>query len=87
MEPMTVQLPAELQAFVEEKVASGEYASTEAVVQASVKLLQGRERRLAELRREIQIGVDQLDRGEGVPWDVDAILAEVNLADWPSDSK
>ena len=29
--------------------------------------------RLAELRREIQIGLDQLDNGEGVAYDTDSL--------------
>lgn len=31
--------------------------------------------RLAELRREIQIGLDELDRGEGIAHDTDSLKA------------
>ncbi len=30
------------------------------------------------VRREVQRGLDQLDRGEGTEWDVDAFLADVH---------
>jgi hypothetical protein len=30
------------------------------------------------LRRELQIGFDQSDRGESAPWDVEATLAEAH---------
>lgn len=31
-----------------------------------------------QLRREIQLGIDQADRGELEEWDVEAVIAEAN---------
>lgn len=65
---MNVSLTPELEAFVREKVDSGRYTSSSEVVREALRLLEREERwraeRLAELRREIKIGIDQLDRGE-----------------------
>ncbi|MEX2138114.1 MAG: hypothetical protein WD894_02550 [Pirellulales bacterium] len=36
-----------------------------------------RDQRLAELRAAVQVGLDQLDRGQGKPWDKDEVWSEV----------
>ena len=77
---MNVSLTQELEALVEEKVRSGMYHSASEVIREALRLLkeqdQLREIRLAELRKEIAIGVEQADRGELVPLDIEAIKAE-----------
>ena len=65
-------LPPDLTRFVEERVEAGDYASAEDVLREGVKLLKfEREAKLERLRAAIQIGLDELDRGEGVDvaWD------------------
>ena len=84
---MVLSLPAELEQFVQHQVASGRYRSVDDVVQAGLSLLKERQQKLDELRAEIQIGLDELDRGEGVPLDMAAIKARVRqrlAADGPS---
>jgi antitoxin ParD1/3/4 len=65
---MSISLTPELEQFIQSQVASGKYASTEEVIIAGIKLLEERESiykgRFEELKREIAIGVEQLDRGE-----------------------
>ena len=63
---MTVEIPSEFQQFVHQVIDSGSYQSEEAVVGEALRLLQHRQQRLEELRREIQPALDGLDRGEGV---------------------
>ena len=50
---------------------SGLYTSVSEVVRESLRLLfeteEVRERRLDRLRAEIRLGLDELDRGEGIP--------------------
>lgn len=67
MPTMNVSLPAEMAAFVEAELASGDYASASEVVRDALRLLR-RERaaeqeRIAILRREIQRGIDDADAG------------------------
>jgi antitoxin ParD1/3/4 len=38
-----------------------------------------REERLEELRRKVRVGLDELDRGESAPLDLDEIWAEVEV--------
>ncbi len=77
---MNVSLTPELEAMVAEKVKSGLYNSASEVVREGLRLVreqdQLREIRLNELRAEIQIGIDQADRGECKPLDIEALKAE-----------
>lgn len=70
---MNVSLTTELERFVHDKVTSGMYLSASEVVREGLRLLAERDRvknlRIEELRREVQIGIDQLDNGEGIPSD------------------
>jgi antitoxin ParD1/3/4 len=70
---MDIPLPRGLQELVERKVESGEYESASEVVIAALYLLAARDRFLEgereALRREIQIGIDQCERGEVVEAD------------------
>lgn len=74
---MSVSLPPDLEKFVRQELASGEYASEEEILQEGLRLLQDRKQRLEQLRSDIQVGLDQLDRGEGAPLDMEAIKAKV----------
>ena len=63
---MTVEIPQDLQQFVDQVIGVGGYKSEAEVVGQALRLLQKRQRRIEELRREIQPALDQLDRGEGI---------------------
>ena len=63
---MTVEIPPDLQQFVDQIIGAGGYKSEAEVVGQALRLLQQRQRRIEELRREIQPALDQLDRGEGI---------------------
>jgi putative addiction module CopG family antidote len=65
---MTMQLPADVEARVREKVARGEFSDADAVSREAMRLLDEQERQLAQLRSMLQIGLTQLDQGEGVPF-------------------
>ena len=69
----TVSLTPELDAFVDEKVESGMYNSASEVVREGLRLLKEQDElkrlRLEELKREIQKGINSLERGEGIPGD------------------
>jgi antitoxin ParD1/3/4 len=78
---MNVSLTPELEKLVQEKVKSGRYLSASEVVREALRLLQEqdqlRELRLEELRKFVAVGVEQADRGQLAPLDVDATLARV----------
>ena len=65
---MNVSLTPELEAIIREKVDSGLYHSASEVVREALRLLrqhdEARQARLAELRKELAVGLQQADRGE-----------------------
>jgi antitoxin ParD1/3/4 len=72
-----VTLPAALETFVQQRVASGQYASASDVVREALTLLEhrGREAVLDEVRREIQRGIEQAEAGQ--LRDGETVLAEI----------
>ena len=70
---MTVEIPPEHQAFVKDAIARGEFGSETEVVGEAIRLLEERERRLAALCPEIQVGLDQLDRGDCTEYDENSL--------------
>jgi len=67
---MNVNLGSVFDNFIAELLKTGLYQSQSEVVREGLRLLKEREElknlRLAELRREIAIGIEQADRGEFV---------------------
>ena len=70
---MDVALTPEPEKRIAEKVATGLYGSASEVVRESLRLLFSaqdlRGQRLEQLRADIQVGLDELDRDEGIPGD------------------
>lgn len=70
---MTVNLTAELEQLVNNKVKSGSYTSASDVVREALRLLAERDERIEsrkqELRKGITDGLDSLRRGEGIDGD------------------
>ena len=76
---MNVSLTPELETLVHEKVGSGLYTSASEVVREGLRLLKERDtvqqQRLEQLKKEIALGLEQLDRGEGL--DGEQVFAEL----------
>ena len=66
---MNVSLTPELERFVGEKVESGYYTSASEVVREALRLLKDhdnmRQQQLANLKSGLDLGFEQLSRGEG----------------------
>jgi antitoxin ParD1/3/4 len=81
MPTMNVSLPQGLAEFVEREVASGAYSTASEVVRDGLRILQrdraAYEERMAILRQEIQLGLDDLDAGRISDRSVMEILEEV----------
>lgn len=77
---MNVSLTPELEEFVAIKVKTGLYNSASEVVREGLRLIHEQDQlraiKLEELRKEIQVGIDQLDRGEGVEYQSATELVE-----------
>jgi putative addiction module CopG family antidote len=68
-------LPTDLAQFVIDQIGAGKYASEADVVVDGLRLLRDRERRLTELRDEIQPALDRLERGEGRALNLEEVQA------------
>lgn len=68
-------LPPDLAQFVSDQIGSGKYPSEVEVVCDGLRLLKERERRLDELRAEIQPSLERLERGEGRELDPEEIIS------------
>jgi putative addiction module CopG family antidote len=75
--PMTLTLPPDLERFVQDQVANGQYPSTGGVVEAALQLFRARH---AELRELVRVATDQADRGEVAPLDPVATLTRLKAA-------
>jgi putative addiction module CopG family antidote len=69
--------PPDVLQFVQGSLESGEYASEDDVVVAGVRALREVKQRRQSLRDDIQAALAEIDVGQGEPWDVDGIKAEL----------
>ena len=69
-----IELTEELQAFAEERVRAGDYASVADFVRNSLE-----EKKLAVLCDALDVGIAELDSGLGVESTPDEVLAEVSV--------
>ncbi|CAN5692370.1 type II toxin-antitoxin system ParD family antitoxin [soil metagenome] len=69
--PMNISLTPELEQYIHAKVRSGLYHSASEVVREGLRMLKERDElhreKLEELRRAVQVGIDQADRGQSRP--------------------
>lgn len=79
---MNVSLTPELAKYVRDKLETGLYGSASEVVREALRLHKEhdalKDERLVAFRRDIAVGLDQLDRGEGIAGD--RAFAEVRRA-------
>jgi antitoxin ParD1/3/4 len=71
---MNVSLTPELEKLVAEKVATGMYQTASEVVREALRLLHARDRsRLEALRNEVQAGFREIEHGEFIEYDDNAM--------------
>ncbi len=63
---MNVSLTPQLERLIQKKVKSGNYQSASEVIREALRLMQSRDQRLEDLRRSVQSGIDEIERGEGI---------------------
>ena len=61
---MTVEIPAERRQFVIDAIARGAYKTEGELVGEAIRILEERQRDNEYVRREMQVGLDELDRGD-----------------------
>lgn len=63
---MPTMLPPDLEQFLQAEVANGKYSSPDEALVAGVQLLHDRERQREAFRRELDLGLAALERGDVV---------------------
>ncbi len=80
MTTVTITLRDEDHRFIEASMRAGRYVTQSEAVSDAIAELQAREElrraRLGELRSQVLVGIEQLDKGEGAPWNVEDIKAK-----------
>jgi antitoxin ParD1/3/4 len=64
---MSVTLTPQVEDQIRHWVETGFYPDANAVIRDALRLLEQQHDRFETLRAKIQVGLDQLDRGEGIP--------------------
>lgn len=71
---MNIQLKPELEQIIEAQIATGRYSDAEEVIGKALKLLlewdEGYQNWVEETRQKVEVGIEQLDRGEGIDGEV-----------------
>ena len=65
---MHVNLSPEMEGFINAKVASGFYGNATEVIRDAIRRMQAEETRVAAWQAAIQVGDDELNRGEGIAY-------------------
>jgi putative addiction module CopG family antidote len=63
--------------FVQRSLETGDYASEDEVVVAGMRALRDIKQQQQSLRDDIQAALAEIDAGQGEPWGVDSIKAEL----------
>jgi Arc/MetJ-type ribon-helix-helix transcriptional regulator len=74
---MTFDLPPDVQQYVDDKVAAGDFVSRDALFLEAVRLYRELERRHESLKADVQSAIRQADQGASEPLDIEAIQREL----------
>jgi antitoxin ParD1/3/4 len=65
---MHINLSPEMEKYLQSKVGTGFYSDASQVVCAAIRKMREEDEKLVALRAAVQIGDEQLNRGEGIPY-------------------
>ena len=65
---MHINLSQKMEQYLQSKVSTGSYNNATEVVCDAIRRMREADEKLATLRAAVQVGDDQLDRGEGVAY-------------------
>ena len=69
---MSITLSPEAEARIHELVEEFDYSGPEAVVDEALRVLEERDK-YARLKAAIAVGIEQIERGEAIPWTPDLL--------------
>ena len=83
---MTIHLSGDREEIVRSFIQDGRFTSEDEVIDEALRLLQEQDEqaKLASLRRDIAIGIEQADRGELAPFDPNGTLERIRSRQAPT---
>ncbi len=83
---MTIHLSGDREQIIRSFIEDGRFTSEHEVIDEALRLLQERDEqaKLADLRRDIAVGIEQADRGELAPFDPRATLERIHSRHVPA---
>lgn len=76
--------PPDIEAYVQQKIASGEFGSRDELAAEAMRIYRQLEARRAQLKSDVQAAIDEAERGLSQPLDIEAIKAELSTELGPS---
>ena len=73
MTTLSISLPAPMRKFVQQQVKAGSFSTTSEYIRSLLRGETERQRRVEGLRTDIQVAIDQIDRGECTVHDADLL--------------
>tara|TARA_R110002111_G_scaffold164386_3_gene230577 strand:+ start:32019 stop:32279 length:261 start_codon:yes stop_codon:yes gene_type:complete len=74
---MSTAYPPEIIKFIEEEMSTGNYEDETALVTEALEVFRELKQRHVELRKQIQLSLDEEKAGRVAPFDVDEIISEL----------
>ena len=75
--------PPDIEAYVQAKIASGQFASRDELAAEAMRLYREMELKHAQLKTDVQAAIDEAEQGLSEPLDMASIKAEL-IAEWRS---
>ena len=72
-----IAFPPDIEAYVQHKIASGQFHSREELAAEALRVYRDMEQRHAQLKADIQAALIQVRNGNSAPLDIEAIQAEL----------
>jgi len=84
---MHINLTPEMEHYLQSKVGTGFYNNVSEVVRDAIRRMWAEDEKLEKLRAAVQIGEEQLERGEGIPYAADRLKTITDKALNSADSR
>jgi antitoxin ParD1/3/4 len=81
---MHINLSPEMEGFIKGKVSSGFYGNATEVIRDAIRRMQAEESRVSAWQAAIRLGDEQLDRGEGIAYNAEALQDITQSAQRPA---
>ena len=73
MTTLSISLPGPMRKFVQQQVKAGSFSTSSEYIRSLLRSETERQRKLEALRKDIQVAIDQVDRGEYTEHDAESL--------------